>query len=82
VVTGSTLPTEGDSHRQRKPRPDAPRYQDSMPRRNALHAVLEDAVLDVIADEVRDTDRQARQQGRSCGGINPSARKRSCQIRH
>jgi hypothetical protein len=35
-----------------------------MPRRNPLQAAIEDAVLDVIAGEVRATDRQARQVAR------------------
>jgi len=35
-----------------------------MPRRNPIQALLEDAVLDVIADEVHETERQARQEAR------------------
>jgi hypothetical protein len=37
---------------------------DSMPRRNPLQVSIEDAVLDVIADEVRATEHQARQEAR------------------
>src|SRR4051812_43598883 len=35
-----------------------------MPRRNTLQVAIEDAVIDVIADEVRAADRQARKAAR------------------